>query len=429
VTTKISNQPAAIQPKVAQSTQAAAPKKLEPTPLETKKKAGDTGFADAAKKKGPNMTGRHKPVAKAPVPVKKDLTADVAKLRAAVHAGSTAKPKMDPEVKGALERIKLVAYKGKDAIGDVLKDLEPGVAKEVFKNLPASAKAEISMSTPYGFQPVSVRMAQAQNMSDAELSQVAEAMRGGGVEDLGLQLAVTTEMAARTQWGKDNPEIVDYQRQLVVDGKVNFASSERGAAGTEPGTGEVTLDPSLSRSPEALAATLAHEATHSIHATSKAGMDKSVYNEETTGNLSGARVWSEIGKRDDMYLSSKQLAGLNEYADQYGAFGEDGVQARMASKYALEASEAYVGGAKGEKSKVKDILSHLAADPGAVKAMRAEYAKDLFLALMRTKPSQADVENLGRTLKDMPASAKAALPALISGMDKDAQKALLDAMK
>ncbi|MFT3710511.1 MAG: hypothetical protein QM817_23045 [Archangium sp.] len=438
---KISNQPAVVQPKVTQGTKAAAPKKLEPTPVEVKKPAVDTSFADAAKKKGPNMTGRHKPVAKAPVPVKKDLSADVAKLRSAVQAGSVSKQKVDPEVKGALDRIKLVAYKGKDAIGDVLKDLEPSVAKEVFKNLPASAKAEIGMNTPYGFQPTSVRMAQVQNMTDDQLSQVAEAMRGGGVEDLGLQLAVTTELAARTQWGKDNPEIVDYQRQLVVDGKVNF-SDGRGAARTET-SGEVTMNPSLSKSPEALAALLAHEATHSYHA-ANGGMDKSTYKEETAGNMASAQVWAELGK-EDFNLTQNQRDSLNDYAKLYKAGGEDAVQSRVAAEYASEASKAAsehaaaaakldkAGDTKGakaerraasyEEAKVKDVANELSNDPGAVKQMNGTFAFEVTRALLGSRPDQADVEKLGATLKNLSPSAKKELLEQLKNLPPEAKEA------
>jgi hypothetical protein len=264
-------------------------------------------------------------------------------------------------------------------------------------------------------------------MSDAQLQQVAEHMRAGLVEDLGLQLAVTTELAARTQWGKDNPDLVDYQRQLVVDGKVNFKDG-RGAGRTET-SGEVTMDPSLSRSPEALAALLAHEATHSHHA-ANGGMDPSVYVEETAGNMASAQVWAELGKKDDSNLSKDQLDGLNEYAEQFKAHGEDGVQARMAAEYAMEASKLYAKGNKAsEKAKVTDVLDHLANDPGAVKAMRPEYAKELFLALMRTGPSEDQVKKLGELFKNLPPSAKLQLPGLVKDMDKAAREVLFNAMK
>lgn len=401
------------------------PKPAEVKPAE-KKAPADSGFADAAKKKPVNMTGRHKPVAKAPVPVKKELHADVAKLRAAVHAGSTAKPKLDPEVKGALERIKLVSYKGKDAIGDVLKELEPSVAKEVFKNLPSSVRAEIGMSTPFGFQPVSVRMAQVQNLSDAQLQEIGQQMRAGLVEDLGLQLAVSTELAARSQWGKDNPEIVEYQRQAVVDGKVNFASG-RGAGRTET-SGEITMNAELSKSPEALAALLAHEATHSYH-TANGGMDKSVYAEETAGNLASAQVWAELGNPNDTNLSKNQLDGLNEYAQLYKSAGEDGVQARVAAEYASEASKTFEATKhKSEKKKVLDVVDNLAKDPNAVKAMTGSHAYEVTIALMRVGPTEDQVKALGATFKNLKPSEKLELIKQLKDMDKDARETLVKGM-
>lgn len=370
------------------------------------------------------MTGRHKPVTKAPVPVKPELTADVAKLRSAAQAGGVAKPKLDPEVKGALERIKLLAHQGKDAIGTVLADLEPSVAKEVFKNLPSLAKADIATSTPHGSQPASVRMAQVQNLSDAQLQDIAEAMRSGLVEDLGLQLAVGTELAARTQWGKDHPEVVEYQRQAVVEGKVRFAEG-RGAGRTET-SGEITMDPSLKRSPEALAAALAHEATHSHHATN-GGMDASIYAEETAGNLASAQVWSEIGKPQDAQLSPTKLETLNEYARLYKSSGEDGVQTRVAAEYAAEAANAAVDHsvkaselssankpraaaketerATAEAAKVSDVVTSLASDSGAVKAMEGVYAFEVARAVFKTGDS-GNIEKLAKTFKNLSPAAK-----------------------
>ena len=418
-------------PRVGNSTKAVVPSRVPvkapaSKPVETAKPVADTGFDSARRKRGANTTGRYKPVARAPLPVKKELSNDVAKLRAAVQAGGAATPKLDPEVKGALDRIKLVASRGKEAIGDVMKDLDPSVAVEVLENLPTSVKAEIAQNTPFGFEPPSVRMAQVQTMSDAQLKAIGDSMRAGQIEDPALQLAVGTELAARTKWGKDNPEIVAYQRKLVVDGKVNFKDG-RGAGRTET-SGEVKMDLSLSKSPEALAALLAHEATHSFHATH--GGLNSVYQEETSGNLASARVWSEIGKKDDSNLTVDQRDGLNEYAEQYQRFGEDGVQARVATEYAREASKTYEKHPKpSEKAKVTDLMDSLANDPGAVKAMRPEYVQELATALLRSGANEEDVKKLGRTLKNLQPALKAVLPYMLGDLDKDARQTLLDAMK
>lgn len=113
------------------------------------------------KKKPVNMTGRHKPVTRAPVPVKKNLEGDVAKLRTAMAAGST-----NVTPKSALER----------------------VAK----------------------------------MTNEQLAHCVEKMRAGKITDQDLKLAVASEIAARTSWGKENPEAVGMMRELIKQGKLGF---------------------------------------------------------------------------------------------------------------------------------------------------------------------------------------------------------------
>ena len=405
-------------------------------------KARDTTFDGSPKKKLANLTGAHKPVSKATLPVKQGLAGDVAMLRAAAQGGMAA-PKLSSGAKVALELIMLVTPQGKDAVARVMADLEPAVAKEVFQNLPKQLKAEISRETPFGFAPLALRMAQVQTMGSSELAELSESMRLGAIEDLGLQLAVATELAARTAWGKENPELVDYQRTLIVDGKVNFEDG-RGAGRTHT-SGEIELEPSLQRSPEALAALLAHEATHSHH-TANGGMDTSIYNEETAGNVTSARVWSEIGKKDDTQLTADQRDGLDEYAQQWVKFGEDGVQARVATEYAREASKQYKNADENvekpilsagkrtrvmreEHAKVTDLIGRLGNDAGAMKAVRPEYVKELALALLRTGAGAEEMKGLGRTLKKLPAEVRAQVPKLLEGLDKAVQKDVLDAMR
>lgn len=424
-----------------------------------KKGPTDSGFADPATKKPVNMTGRQKPVTKAPVPVKQDLSVDVAKLRSVAQAGGKALAKVDPEVKGALDRLKMLTpIKGeKEALGEVLKDLEPSVAAEVLKHLPAQLKAKINESTPLGYQPLAVRMAQVQNMSDAELEQTAAMMRAGQVDDVHLQLAVGTELAARTDWGRDNPDVVEHQRQLVVDGKVTFEDG-RGAGRTES-SGEIKMDKSLAKSPEALAALLAHEATHSKHV-AEGGMDASVYKEETAGNVASARVWGQIGNREDPDLTKNQLDGLNEYADLYKKGGEDGVQARVAWEYGTEASskyklyeQAYTKGVKvvngeltnqpasdtkksqyldtavAEQNKVKTVISELKADPGAVKYMTADSAAALVKASLKAGLGEQGLKDLGSAMRALPADVKKQMEAALKDVvDAAGRKTFLKEM-
>lgn len=135
------------------------------------------------KKKPVNMTGRHKPVTRAPVPVKEHLASDVSKARAAVAAGSTSTSPKSP-----LERV--------------------------------------------------------QKMTTAQLAQCVAQMHAGKIADPALKLAVASEIAARTTWGRENPEAVGMMRELIKQGKLGFEQ----------------VDPQLSASPEALVQRVAEHA-------------------------------------------------------------------------------------------------------------------------------------------------------------------------
>jgi len=317
-------------------------------------------------------------------------------------------------------------------VGEQMSKLSPAQQKELYLNLPKGVKAQVDFELTGG-KPASpgLSLARVGTMSDAKLAETAALVRGGVIEDIGLQAAVATELAARTQWGKENPDIVEHQKQMLTDGKVNFKEG-RGAARTNP-DGTIDLDPSIAKSPEGMAALLAHEATHSYNA-ANGGMSESVYEEETAGNMASARVFSEIGDPQDSALSKDALDGLNDYAQNFKTKGEDGVQARMSAEYASEASKAFDAGSqkKGNLAKVNDVITHLQADPGAQKAMNKDYIYELAKAVGRTGVSEERIKELGVAVKNAPPAEKAlALVRLTmeKAFDPDGLKALADALK
>jgi hypothetical protein len=115
---------------------------------------------EAPKKRLVNMTGRRKAVTTPPLPVKQDLAGEVARARASVVAGGSA-TKSDP-------------------------------------------------------------MARVRKMTNEELGRCVEGMRKGTVKDRDLQLAVASEVAARTDWGKENPEAVSLMRERISDKKLKL---------------------------------------------------------------------------------------------------------------------------------------------------------------------------------------------------------------
>lgn len=399
--------PAVSRPTATSTAKADAPVATPPPP----QKKADSDY-QSKQKKPVNMTGAFKPVAKAQPKVDPELAKLVGNLRTAVNGGGAAATKAT--VAATLKKI------GNDAnkVGDELKKLSPDQRKAVWDALPAKVK-EAAGKSPNA----AIAMLQVQSMSDAQLKSAAADMRSGKITNQSMQLSIATELAARTKWGKDDPHQVELQREMVVSGKVSFLDG-RGAARTTT-EGVITLDSKLAKSPEALAATLAHEGTHAAHANGWGMM--ATYAEETSGNLASAQVWGEIGNPSDPDISTDMRDGLNDYAAQFKAFGEDGVQARVAAEYVSEASKRNNA---AERVKVREVISDLKADPGALKAMKAEYALEIAKGLLRIDQDQASVKDLGKAFQNLPANVRTELDGLLKehGFDDDTRKALVDAM-
>lgn len=407
------------------------PAKAAATPAKAAPKS--SSFA-AVKQKPLSMTGKYK-AAKPPDTASAALKADLAKARAAAAAGTTVKATpLSPEVTSALRMLKLSVNPGDvvNNVGDQMAKLSPKHQKELYLNLPKNVKAQVDFEINGGkAASPGLSLARVGTMTHEKLAETAALVRGGVIEDIGLQVAVATELAARTKWGKENPDIVEHQKQMLTDGKINFKDG-RGAARTDS-DGSIELDFSVAKSPEGMAALLAHEATHSYNA-ANGGMSKSVYEEETSGNMASARVFAEIGDANDSNLSKDALDGLNDYAQNYKTKGEDGVQARLAAEYAREASKGYEAGTlkKSNKAKVNDVVAHLAADPGAQKAMNKDYIYELTMAVARTGIDDGQLAKMGEALKNALPAEKAMARVRIIGERQFAGEALtavLDALK
>lgn len=157
----------------------------------------------------------------------------------------------------------------------------------------------------------------------ASLDGLKAAVRAGTTgKDDKIAIAVGIEVAAQTAWGKANPKVVE---TLRANGKNITADLAAGLGATD--SGKIQLKPILLKSPEALAAILAHEGTHLQQGKGASGVDG-----EVKGNVAQAEVWNEIGNRSDPAVPDN-TDQLNAYGDAMKAGGALAVKERLVGKY------------------------------------------------------------------------------------------------
>ncbi|MFT3710512.1 MAG: hypothetical protein QM817_23050 [Archangium sp.] len=255
---------------------------------------------DQPVKKLVNTTGRYAAVAKAPVPPKPELDIDVNKLRAAANAGVNVSGKPTGDVKKALDQL----AKGKD-LYNVFKDLTADQAKEVYARMPAAQRKAVEAATPSGDMPTAVRMAQVQNMSNDQLKATAKAMSDGKVKDTALELAVATELAARTEFGAQHPEVIDTMRYLVLNQKLGYED----------------LSSSLHKDPAGLAGAMIEHASKE-YAETQARVDGAVASAPNPrgqakivmvdGSMSNKSAWADLPSDLKSKMPEKVWAGIKD---------------------------------------------------------------------------------------------------------------------
>ncbi len=278
----------------------------------------------------------------------------------------------------------------------------------VWSALPKDTKAALRKTMDKDPNLGAVALGMVGAMSTAELNEAKAAVRAGKGAPGVVALAVGVELAARTKdWAPNNKDVVDHLRESITNQSITWTEG-RGQGRTDMKTGSIALDPDLAKSPEALAAALAHEGTHSRHV--RDGTISGIYREETSGNLASTQVWKELGDPKDKALSENRRDTLNDYVQQYDAFKEDGVKARAATEYAKEAAATWEKNptAKGEAKKVRELVNELASDSGAQKALTVDYAKELLTAanIVAANQDNALITSLGTAFKNAPADVK-----------------------
>lgn len=269
------------------------------------------------------------------------------------------------------------------------------------------------------------------DMSPAELKEAQKAMRAG--KGAGMkEVAIAAELAARTDWGKSNQDVVAHLRAQLSGGAVRFESADNNALAETAGDGSIRLSPSLARSPEALAATVGHEGTHSLHGPDKLATDP--LSEEVSGNLAGATIFKQLkGDPNDPALSKADGESLKTYGaliDQPGAF-----RARVASRYATEAGFSAEKGVhrSDNRAKVDKIVAQLSEEPATVAAMSTDDFERVLGGIERSHRGsslEGALGEFGKLLAKAPASVqKAVLETARHDMGEAGQKVISGAMK
>lgn len=185
-------------------------------------------------------------------------------------------------------------------------------------------------------------------LPQAALAALTVTLRGDPSPKTRVVVAVSIELAGRTPWAKKNPDAMKALRAVHADNKL--IGGEKGGLGSYR-DGVVRYADTLLRSPEALAAVLAHEGLHARQGSG--GAEATSPEGEAAGVLAQSAVWSAIGDKDDANLSAEHRTQLNKYA-ALAKTGEKAVLKEVVSQYLARAKEkvaereAKPGSAKGD---------------------------------------------------------------------------------
>lgn len=182
----------------------------------------------------------------------------------------------------------------------------------------------------------------------AALSALTATLRADPSPKTRVVVAVSLELAGRTPWAKKHPDAMKALRAVHAGNQL--MGGEKGGLGSYRG-GVIRYADALLKSPEALAAVLAHEGLHARQGS--AGAETTSPEGEAAGVLAQAAVWSALGDEDDANLSAEHRTQLNKYA-ALAKTGEKAVLKEVVSQYLARAREkvaereANPGAAKGD---------------------------------------------------------------------------------
>lgn len=315
----------------------------------------------------------------------------------------------DPLVQAAVKRVLTDKTSGSPgyalafAIDGMSSDQAAAVVKGLTVDMRATIAAEVSKN-PAGFQ-AAVSLAVVRNMSPKELSAAVESMRStGDTRQTAFELSIASELAARTTWGKDpaNAKVVTRMREGIARANTNFGRPNHGAAAVTNDEGGITMGRHLAKSPEQLAATLAHESTHAENAAENKHLNK--MSEETSGVDTEIAIFRELSAKNPAATKNLSKDDAARYAE-YLKLTPAGSHARTAGMYAQKSDEIYNHG-KGEaygKTHVQEIVTQLGKEPEAVKALSEVAIKQLIDAVINTG---GELKDLGAALKSAPDNVK-----------------------
>lgn len=256
-------------------------------------------------------------------------------------------------------------------------------------------------------------------------NRLLDAVRTGDVKDQDVVLSIAVESVARTSWGADHPVQVERLRTLHAHGCICIAEFEaRAHSAPEPGV--IRVHSKLLRSPEALAAFLAHQAMHHV-AEGQTGL-RGTLTEDTAGTIASARVWAEIGRSEDAYLPERIRDSLNDFAEAFRRGGASNVRACAATKDVKVSREWYewirakaatvtdpLERTRREKQahehayRIRVMVQEMAQDPEAQRHVTEETTWELFKATSTLGFATEDAQRLGRAVKHAPHEAREAI--------------------
>jgi hypothetical protein len=237
---------------------------------------------------------------------------------------------------------KSIAGKSREQTGEAYWKLEPKQQEAVKAALlkgslksPQLATAVLSAMPPKDQQEF------LKKLPKEGLKELTQALRAEAAPEQikGVVVAVSVELAARTRWAEKNPEAMKALR--ATHAGMHVMGGEKDGLGSFR-NGEIKYADKLLKSPEALAATLAHEAVH-VHqgATCCGGAGDTSPAGEAQGTMAGAQVWGELkpSGKDDR-LESNNLTQLNKYTGlAKGKDGEKAVLKEVTTQYMNRAQE------------------------------------------------------------------------------------------
>lgn len=278
---------------------------LTPPPLE------DSGFS-VAKKKPVRMSGAFRGAPAQPrepiaaFQVRPGVTAETGKGTLQVKGGDAKAETAKKKEPTPLDLMSKVAGMNDKQRAALQKDILAGKAD------PKMMAAHLELLAPIERGPLM------QQLKPKQVEQLKTLMRAGDLPN-NTAVGLGVRLASETDWAKKNPEVAKTMIKAYADGAIRMADKDTQIAGLGMTSASgIDLKDQLRRSPEALAATVAHEAVHQ-HDGSGAGCCSGNFDATPAGELKGMEattsVWAQLNpKGTDPNLGDKQVKLLNDLA-------------------------------------------------------------------------------------------------------------------